>query len=313
MHGALWNELLLSVQLRPETPLLIKAGGDASIVEPVLADMQFVRTQRNGHEEPFIPGSSLRGPLRAHTEKLVRTIRADAACAIVNTAGKKIATLQPPCTHGRKGDHPARHGDDPARVYRSSCYVCRLFGNTQLASRVRFSDLFMDPERPVLLETRSGVAIDRVTGAVGVGPFELEVASDGVFHGTVTLRNFTLGQLGLLAAAWLDLQDGIVTLGYGKSRGLGRVRAEFSGRLRLLGPRAGSIPPQTLAGVEALADETTRERYFPDWAGGSVMEVPFTFEQRRLHSEASLDHDALIRLFEQAAPRWVEEVERLEH
>lgn len=305
MHGALWNELELAISLRPETPLLIKAGGDASIVEPVLADMQFVRTHRNGQEEPFIPGSSLRGPLRAHAEKLVRAVRPTQACAIVSTSRQRQGTLYPSCT-ADKGQL------DPVQAYRMSCYVCRLFGNTQLASRVRFSDLYTDPERPALLETRTSVAIDRVTGAVGKGPFAMEVASDGIFHGTMTLRNFTLGQLGLLAAAWLDLQDGVVSLGYGKSRGLGRVKVEFQGRLRLFGPQALKLPPQTLAGAEALADPATRERYFPGWAGRSTLEVPYSFEQRHLTIEAQLDHTAVTRLFEQAAPLWMEEVEQLD-
>lgn len=307
MHGALWNELELVVRLRPDTPLLIKAGGDASIVEPVLADMQLVRAHRNGQEEPFIPGSSLRGPLRAHAEKLVRAIRPSQACAVIDTSRENRGTLRKSCVVTIGG------GSDPVRAYHASCYVCRLFGNTHVASRVRFSDLFTDPEQPTLLATRASVAIDRVTGAVGKGPFEMEVASDGIFQGTVTLRNFTLGQLGLFAAVWLDLQDGMISLGYGKSRGLGRVKVEFAGRLRLFGPQALALPPRTLAGVEALADPVTRERYFPGNPGSSTVEVPFTFERRRLALEASPNHDAVTQLFEQVAPLWVEEVERLDH
>src|SRR5690606_2146679 len=190
---------------------------------------------------------------------------------------------------------------DPAQAYQRSCYTCRLFGNTRLASRVRFSDFFADPERPVLLQYRPSVAIDRVLGT-SVNPFDMEVATDGAFVGTITLRNFTLGQLGLLGAALLDLNDGIIALGFGKSRGLGRVRLTFDGHLRLLGPRALDVSPAELPGVELLADDRTRARYFPHVTGeahasrSTVLQVPFSLARKGLGMEATLGHEQVVQL-----------------
>ncbi|OYT68262.1 MAG: hypothetical protein CFK48_12135, partial [Armatimonadetes bacterium CP1_7O] len=78
MHGRLYNQLELEIAIIPQTPLLIKSGQKASI-DPALPDMQFVRTRRrlpDGEvdEVVYIPGSSLRGVVRAHAERLLRTL-----------------------------------------------------------------------------------------------------------------------------------------------------------------------------------------------------------------------------------------------
>jgi len=218
MHGRLYNELSLEIAIMPQTPLLIKSGQKASI-DPALPDMQFVRTRRrlpNGEvsEVVYIPGSSLRGVIRAHAERLLRTLDEKYACYV---EAKKFCLRQ----KGLKEDK------EPAdRLYRESCYACKLFGNTGVASRVQMSDLH--PAVDPLRESRFGVAIDRITGAVAVGPFDLEVVTDARFEGRIVLRNFTVGQLGLLGAALLDIADGLVALGHAKSRGLGRVCIEFT-------------------------------------------------------------------------------------
>jgi CRISPR-associated protein Csm3 len=184
MHGRLYNELSLEIAIMPQTPLLIKSGQKASI-DPALPDMQFVRTRRrlpNGEvsEVVYIPGSSLRGVIRAHAERLLRTLDEKHACYV---EAKKFCLRQ----KGLKEDK------EPAdRLYRESCYACKLFGNTGVASRVQMSDLY--PAIDPLRESRFGVAIDRITGAVAVGPFDLEVVTDARFEGRIVLRNFTVGQ-----------------------------------------------------------------------------------------------------------------------
>jgi len=219
MHGRLYNELSLEIAIMPQTPLLIKSGQKASI-DPALPDMQFVRTRRrlpNGEvsEVVYIPGSSLRGVIRAHAERLLRTLDEKHACYVVEA--KKFCLRQ----KGLKEDKESAN-----HPYKESCYACKLFGNTEIASRVQMSDLY--PAEDPLRESRFGVAIDRITGAVAVGPFDLEVVTDARFEGRIVLRNFTAGQLGLLGAALLDIADGLVALGHAKSRGLGRVCIEFT-------------------------------------------------------------------------------------
>ena len=147
MHGAVFNQLVLTVRIQPETPLLIKSGGDAS----------YSRTCPRRHavrpHPPERPGGAVparlvrRGPLRSHAERLVRTVKAEQACSPVATGGQGVSSIPSSCARnvGRNAD--------PAVAYQRSCYTCRLFGNTVIASRVRFSDFFADPEAPCFSNT----------------------------------------------------------------------------------------------------------------------------------------------------------------
>lgn len=297
MHGRLYNQLDLEIAIVPQTPLLIKSGQKASI-DPSLPDMQFVRTRRrapNGDidEVVYIPGSSLRGVVRAHAERLLRTIDDRLACSVEATKS---------CL--RKAG--VKENEASARdVYYAACYACRLFGSTGMASRVQMGDLY--PTLAPLSESRFGVAIDRITGAVAVGPFDLEVVTDARFEGRIVLRNFTIGQLDLLSASLLDIADGLVALGHSKSRGLGRVRIEFiRAQFRFARDAQGEI-----LGVGVLAEEAVRNAYeFPQ---NDTLAVEGFRAVRRdtVYHQADSDNDAQIRgWLSKAAPRWLEEVQR---
>jgi CRISPR-associated RAMP protein (TIGR02581 family) len=261
--------------------------------------MQFVRTRRrqpNGEvdEVVYIPGSSLRGVVRAHAERLLRTKDEKLACFV---EAKSFCLRQ----KGLKEDK-----ERADRLYRESCYACKLFGNTGVASRVQMSDLY--PAVEPLSESRFGVAIDRITGAVAVGPFDLEVVTDARFEGRVVLRNFTIGQLGLLSAALLDIADGLVALGHSKSRGLGRVRIEFTeARFRFSQPASDKI-----LGVGALAEGKIHEAYqFPSNDTLPVDSFEAVRRDALYHQASSTDSNQIRRWLEAAAPRWVEEVEHV--
>lgn len=243
MHGVLLNQADLRFRLTPRTPLLVKSGSEgAAGLDPTAVDMQFVRTRsrREAEGQVYLPGASLRGVLRSYAEKLLRSVDEDAACDPNRQECIRLAEK----SSGKKSSD----WDGP-EAYRFACQACKVFGNTALASRLRISDLSL-VEQPVL-ETRFGVAIDRVTGAVAHGPFELETVTGGAFEGQLQLRNFTLGHLSLISAALLDLADGVVAMGYGKSRGLGRVRLQFLS----LEFRLSRNEPGKLLGVGALASE----------------------------------------------------------
>ena len=296
MHGRLYNELSLEIAIMPQTPLLIKSGQKASI-DPALPDMQFVRTRRrlpNGEvsEVVYIPGSSLRGVVRAHAERLLRTLDEKHACYVVEA--KKFCLRQ----KGLKEDKESAN-----HPYKESCYACKLFGNTEIASRVQMSDLH--PAVDPLRESRFGVAIDRITGAVAVGPFDLEVVTDARFEGRIVLRNFTVGQLGLLGAALLDIADGLVALGHAKSRGLGRVCIEFTrAEFRFCQPADGKI-----LGVGELADGGVKKAYdLPDNDTLPVSNLQAAQRDALYYQARSNDNDQIRRWLSEAAPRWVQEV-----
>jgi len=76
------------------------------------------------------------------------------------------------------------------------------------------------------------VGIDRLTGGASHGAkFELEVVSTGVtFETDIHLRNFEIWQLGMLFAVMQDMEDELIRIGSGRSRGLGKVTATISGK-----------------------------------------------------------------------------------
>jgi|GEM_PF-196862 len=110
-------------------------------------------------------------------------------------------------------------------VYRRSSLVSQVFGHTSLAGRVRFDDAKAIGE--LQIEERNGVAIDRIYGSVAFGPFNYEVVVGGSFSSRIDFKNLTLAQLALLGLALRDLDEGRVGMGFGKSRGLGRVKLHF--------------------------------------------------------------------------------------
>ncbi len=213
MFKRLFNELTLAFGLSPhEAPLLIKSGRESG-ADPTLLDMNFVRTAhpRTGEMTVFLPGSSLKGTLRSYCEKIARTVR----------EGENPRW----CCNPFKDDFCGKQFDDrdwtSSVRYARSCVVCRTFGHTHMGSHVALTDAYpLDEPR---LEQRDGVAIDRISGAVAAGPFNLEVVTQGTFQVTLALRNFQLWQVGLLAVALRDLSQGRVPIGFGKSKGFGRV------------------------------------------------------------------------------------------
>lgn len=240
MHKRLWNALKLEFELQPKAPLLIKAGASTTSPNPSLPDMQFVRTATPKGETVFIPGSSLKGVFRGFTEKVLRTV--DRACDpfSMEACGRRLSAEE-----------------DTAKIYRESCRACKIYGHTRLRGRLSFTDAF--PTGAVKTETRYGVAISRLTNAVAVGPFEMEVLVAGTFSGSLVLENFEVWQLGLLALTLQALNEGMVKVGFGKNRGLGEVHLQVK-RAVLEMARKNGIAPSELWGVGAFVDEDEEER-----------------------------------------------------
>jgi CRISPR-associated RAMP protein (TIGR02581 family) len=267
MFKKLYNQASISLSLQPDGPILIKAGQAGA--DPTRPDMEFVRTLHNGKPTIYLPGSSLKGVVRAHAERLARTVQAESlagkldadrlACDPLDDDRSCCRQWNTEIHDRKKAAGKDQKGVPTEELYRRSCFVCRLFGNTALASRLRIGDAY--PETPPDTEERNGVAIDRVFGSVAVGPFNYEVATQGAFACTIEIRNFTIAQLGLLALVLRDLACQRIGVGFGKSRGLGRVRVEFknfsvrypactlNGRLTLPGGGRPDTPPDVLPGA----------------------------------------------------------------
>jgi len=245
MHKRRVNELTLDLIIEPQGPILIKSGKDAG-ADPGLPAMSFVRTLHpvTGERTIYLPGSSLKGVLRSHSERIIRTVFANDPKACCDPLSKNDSCW-------------ARHRDvkETAEQYQSLCLACKIFGHMVNAGHLRTADAY--PAQAMdALPVRNGVAIDRLSGGVAVGPFDMEVAVEGKFETRLSLINFELWQVGLLALALRDLAEGRLPLGFAKTRGLGQVQATF-GRLEIAYPgtfAAGDIAA-VLYGVGALAPD----------------------------------------------------------
>jgi CRISPR/Cas system CSM-associated protein Csm3 (group 7 of RAMP superfamily) len=309
MHKATFLEGTLHLTIRPNGPVLIKAG-ESGGADPTRPDMEFVRTQRNGVRQVYLPGPSLKGVVRAQAERICRTL---------DQEGRNPDQDNPPLADNPLGTGTSYNGltdmeyssgrytesirerikEDPQRtaiIYRRSSFVSQMFGHTSLAGRVRFADAYassladiemtrqedpaasknpaerVQPE-PVALDERNGVAIDRIYGSVAVGPFNYETLVAGDFTTRIDFKNITLAHLALLGLALRDLAEQRIAVGFGKSRGLGRVNVTFDSlelRYPLCELQNGTLcqinkreiaPTTHLVGVGAFCTEESYQAY----------------------------------------------------
>jgi CRISPR-associated RAMP protein (TIGR02581 family) len=224
MHSRVYNEAAIQLSISPVGPILIKASDNT---DPTKPDMSFVRTFRNGQETVYLPGSSLKGVLRAHCERLARTV--DSRRRQERHQGKPL-TCDPLNERSSCSGRLRENGKEwsGARKHMESCFLCRMFGNSGLASHFRITDAYPLREPQLRTEERNSVAIDRVYGSAIHGAlFNYETVTAGSFQTKLYLKNFTLAQLGLLSLALRDLSLERVRLGFAKSRGLGLVSARI--------------------------------------------------------------------------------------
>lgn len=253
MHKATFMQGRIAMAIEPAGPILIKAGENGDF-DPTLPSMQFVRTRYGSTEgagQVYLPGASLKGAVRAQAERICRSLDS-AEQQERRRAVRQERTGDPqepllPLADNPLGGGRAYSGVDDlefnsgrmldsldlravpnktAVVYRRSAFVSQIFGNTNLAGRVRFQDAYPKPDT-VVTEERNGVAIDRVYGSVAVGPFNMEAVVAGTFTTSISFKNLTLAQLGLLGLTLRDLAEERIGIGFGKSRGFGRVRVRF--------------------------------------------------------------------------------------
>lgn len=278
MHQQLVNAARLELRIEPFGPMLIKSGIETP--DPTRAGLEFVRTRHATFGETvYLPGTSLKGALRSHAERALR--------------GLNITICDPfdKSSHCRAG--ASAENVSAAEVFARQCAACRTFGSLKVAGRFNVSDAMPWPrdadknaqlagvEEVNRTEPRFQVGISRESGAVQRGAlYELELVVGGAFYSELHLRNFELWQLALVAALVEDLNEGVFAIGFGKSRGLGRVRAKLvnidlelaSGSDdALVGVSAAATPAHALyAGLHddrILLPTALQDHLSPSWRG----------------------------------------------
>lgn len=178
--------------------------------------------------QPLIPGSTVRGALRRHLERLL--------------AGLNRQDLEPCGDHGTR-DHQCvtaapevqarlasmiQSGSSPEELdgflQGHLCPVCRLFGARMVPSRLRFPDLQPAPGGTIVLGARAGMGVDRITGAGhnrGVYQYEV-VERGGTFGFTMIGENLDSEDLGMIGIALTEAAAEGIQIGGGRSHGVGR-------------------------------------------------------------------------------------------
>ena len=215
MFRTLQNTATLRFQLVPDGPVLVRA--QVVGIDPGLADMEFQRTHREGKSTVFLAGSGLKGVLRSHCERLLRSAGRYACdpTRVRESCGARRDNSPPP---------PERYPHD------GNCAACFTFGSLRLAGRFRIADAYptkAEEEVTNRTEVRTGVGIERRSQAASQGVlYDAEVVVGGAFDARVSGENFSLWQLGLVLAALQDLHAGLVRIGGAKARGMGTVKVE---------------------------------------------------------------------------------------
>lgn len=201
MLKRLLNEAKIKFILDTPGPIAVKGGGEELVV-----------TQYKGSQTFYLPGTSLRGVIRSYAEKLTRSLapRDDCCCDPLSKMTSCSEQLQ-----------RAKKDLTGEQVHAFCCSICRLFGSLAASSRIQVHDCLAVSGRD---SRRYNVAIERESGKAAAGRlFDYPVWLDGRFEGEIVLRNFELWHLGLLGVVLWDLREGIVKVGFGKSKGLGAV------------------------------------------------------------------------------------------
>ena len=290
MHKRFVNHCTIALTIIPDGPILIKSGREGA--DPTKPDMEFVETYHAGGRSIYLPGSSLKGAIRAHAERIVRTVGRES----FDSSNPNIPWANNPLRdeHEYLKDRNQKPLPPP-EIYKKSSFTDQIFGNTSIASRVRIEDAYPVDPKQIKVEERNGVAIDRVFDSVAVGPFNYQVCTAGEFHTKIHLKNFSLAQLGLIGLVLRDLNDGWFGLGFAKSRGLGTVQVNLNSavvqypgcvlkdqQIRVLGEQNQQKQwlHTSLLGAGVFLEPTEREHYgFPE---NDVQETPIAAEKMKM-------------------------------
>jgi CRISPR/Cas system CSM-associated protein Csm3 (group 7 of RAMP superfamily) len=317
MHKRFVNHCAIHLSIVPDGPILIKSGKEGA--DPTKPDMEFVETYYQGKKSIYLPGSSLKGAIRAHAERIVRTVGSDHK----PENGQDIWANDPlNDNYDYLKDKQNKDKKLPSHgLYKESSFTDQIFGNTAIASRIRIEDAYPANPEEIKLEERNGVAIDRVFGSVAVGPFNYQVCTTGEFKTKIHFKNFTLAQLGLIGLVLRDLNQGWFGLGFAKSRGMGAVTVSYEqaviqypgcqlqedGRIGMFAKQK-SWPRTALLGVgEFLTDNPygfpDRDRDEQTPVAAQAMELGFGVQQTWIGPEQVKD------LFRRAVQAWCQPLE----
>jgi len=219
--------------IKAEEPLRIGVGREETPWG--LSDLPVIRIRETskGIETPYIPGSSLKGVLRSTAEATARlhNIKPEPCSGLTQDScmKKHIQALGSKLEDIIK--NTIKEDEDKALQYINeyACLLCKIFGATSYRSKVYLCDAYPFDSSgrilPVAVGVKSGIAIDRTTGAAAPGAlYNVEYISPGsMFFFKVVAYNLPNYALALLLNSIQAIDNGYVRLGGFKSRGFGKA------------------------------------------------------------------------------------------
>lgn len=247
--------------------------------------------------KPVLPGSSLRGVLRSHAERIARTLTTHHALE-QDDAQVYFLSRCPACDPLRVGKadtalescdsllrHKAKVSENKEIVPAQLCLACRLFGSTRLGSRLIVEDApyaNADGEKPTY-KMLDFLAIDRFTGGDAEGfKFDALALWRPTFQVRLFLDNPEEWEMGWLTLVLRDLAEGWLRVGFGAAKGFGHVTID-EGMLR----RATLDPERANSGQPSLF--VVDEQPLLEWSRASEWVKAFNKKVQGFQREANLD------------------------
>ena len=244
--------------------------------------------------KPKLPGSSLRGVLRSHAERITRTLVTHQALArddMTNyflshcpacdplSVGKANAPLESCDSLLRHGKHVSENQEvAPEQL----CLACQLFGSTRRGSRLIVEDAPYAGDRPPVYKMLDFLAIDRFTGGGAEGfKFDALALWKPTFAVRMRLEDPQDWELGWLTLVLRDLAEGWLRVGFGAAKGFGQVTIS-QGTLR----RATLDAARAKRGQPSLF--VVDEQPLLDWSRASVWVKAFNEKVQGFEREAGM-------------------------
>ncbi len=257
-------------------PVRIGSGREPPLGATV--DLAVLRIQYGDHSLPYIPGSSIKGVFRGCATTIARAAGKNACTGLSKETCIDLKEVND-SEFGEKrlGDLVElniRHGNSlkaMEKFWENACLMCKIFGSPGYKSKVHFEDAYPLDEQgrilPVRTGVKTGIAIDRRTGAVmSHALYTVEYVEPGAkfrfnIHST-NLPNYALGLIGLVLRM---IHNGEVKVGGFKSRGFGRLKVE---NLRIMNrdlPLGANLLMKSLEDVDSEVNVQDLVRTEDEW------------------------------------------------
>lgn len=234
----------ITIHWKPRSPVMCKAGVDGVAVD------QLPMTSATGHDRltPVLPGSAIKGALRSHAERIMRTLLGRSASDLGEHASH-MEQIDLPLVRELFGAARATSPQHPGAAVPASqgrrgalrvatCYARQSLSRAQWQALASRNDAWQGSAPPPGWQRAHHIAIERWTGSPVSGalysavepridwePIRLSLAPEALQeapHAT----DAPLARMALLWQLLRDLAAGNIPLGFGTNRGYGDVGVE---------------------------------------------------------------------------------------